>query len=296
MDPKFKFQPLGKAWVAIHPDPVGVINFIGGAFFGTFPTFFYRDLLKQLFERRYTVIALPYRFTFRHWSVALNLARDLSELRPELLLEAQRLGYKADLYAEDPCAEARNYFWLGHSLGNKYIALLELLSDLEFNDPQTVLASCVPAKQVQTIQQQLQSVDLHSISLMNQPSVLMAPAITGIESAIPVRAIANIVRRFIDVQPTVAETYCLIEKSRLFNLIGLIAFKEDTIAAETVDRIRSLPNRPAAFAELQGGHLAPLGVRRGDRTLADTVLQFLADLAGTQANSPQDVDRELAQV
>jgi hypothetical protein len=62
-----KFQPISRSWVAIHPQPKGVIQFIGGAFFGTFvPTFFYRGLLSFLYNQGYTIIVLPFSFTFNH--------------------------------------------------------------------------------------------------------------------------------------------------------------------------------------------------------------------------------------
>ncbi|MFM7790795.1 MAG: DUF1350 family protein, partial [Microcystis panniformis] len=49
MTAEFKFIPLQFNWVAINPKPIGVVYFIGGAFFGTFPNLFYRYLLKQVF-------------------------------------------------------------------------------------------------------------------------------------------------------------------------------------------------------------------------------------------------------
>jgi hypothetical protein len=48
METKIRFQPLSFSWVAIHPNPKGVVQFIGGAFFGTFPTVFYRYFLAGL--------------------------------------------------------------------------------------------------------------------------------------------------------------------------------------------------------------------------------------------------------
>ena len=119
----FKFRPVSFSWVAIHPEPKGVIQFIGGAFFGTFPTVFYRYLLQELFEEGYTIIALPFRFSFRHWSIAIDLLKEQEVLRQELSEIASRLGYRQDVYQDKA-----NYFWLGHSLGCKYIALLEFLS------------------------------------------------------------------------------------------------------------------------------------------------------------------------
>ena len=66
MNNSFKFRPISFSWVAIHPNPKGIIQFIGGAFFGTFPTVFYRYFLEELFKQGYTIIALPFKFSFRH--------------------------------------------------------------------------------------------------------------------------------------------------------------------------------------------------------------------------------------
>ncbi len=32
METKLKFRPIHFNWVAIHPQPIGIIHFIGGAF------------------------------------------------------------------------------------------------------------------------------------------------------------------------------------------------------------------------------------------------------------------------
>lgn len=280
---RFRFRPIHFNWVAIHPKPIGVIYFIGGAFFGTFPTIFYRYFLRNLFNQGYTIVAMPFRFTFRHWPVAIGLASELDELRKAILAEAKHLGYEYDLYEEDPTLAKGQYSWLAHSVGSKYIALLEVLSDLEGNDIQTVLGDCVGSKQYQQIQNSLRGVDLHVISLKNQPSLLLAPVITGIESAIPIRLLAELLQKLgLDVQPTTEETYCLIEGSRLFNLTAVIAFGKDRVAqkAGTVQWLQThLADRLVRFVELPGRrHLAPLGFMSGDRQLVDETLETLTIL------------------
>jgi hypothetical protein len=279
METQFKFRPIAYSWVALHPQPIGVIQFIGGAFFGSFPTLFYRYLLQKLFDQGYTIIALPFRFTFRHWSVALGLLKNSSQLRAEILAEAKRLGYDYHLYEEEPTAEKPNYFWLAHSVGCKYIALLELLSDLEDKTVEEILGDCVGSDQAQEIQQQLEGVDLKDISLKNQPSVLLAPVIAGIESAIPVAFVAELVKKLgLDVKPTVEQTYCLIKNSRLFNLIALMVFGKDDIAkkAGTVDwMLKNL--QPVAVAQVpERSHLAPLGFRQGDTQVAGETIRLLS--------------------
>lgn len=281
---KFQFKPIKFSWVALHPQPVGVVYFIGGAFFGTFPTLFYRYFLRRLFEQGYTIVALPFRFTFRHWSVATGLVRYQSDLRAAMIEEAAHLGYSTEIYQENPQSSNPNYFWVAHSVGCKYVALLELLSDLEQETISTVLDSCVGADQYQELRNLLDELDIQDISLRNQPSLLMAPVIAGIKSAIPVEAIATFFQKLgLDVQPNVAQTYCLIQRSRLFNLTGLIAFGNDKIATEagTVRWLQeNIGDRLASFSLIpRRKHLSPLGFRQGDATVADTAIESLQKLS-----------------
>ena len=287
METKLQFRPIHFNWVAIHPQPIGVIHFIGGAFFGTFPTIFYRYIIKQLFQQGYTIVALPFRFTFRHWSVAISLVREQAELRQEIAAEAKKLGYEYKIYEETPISLNPNHFWLAHSVGCKYIALLELLTELENREIQEFLGNCVGSNQAQQLINTLRNVDLEDISLKNQPSILLAPVIAGIESAIPVAALAELIKKLgLDVQPNVKETRCLIKKSSLFGLTSAIAFSKDKIASNpqldqdgepkgTVEWLKKqLPN--IKFAELKNRqHLAPLGFHFGDKELANTIINLL---------------------
>jgi hypothetical protein len=81
MSKSFKFQPVSFSWVAVHPQPKGVVQFLGGTFLGSLPTLFYRYFLQQLFEEGYTVVSLPFRFTFRHWPLAIGLLKEQQILR-----------------------------------------------------------------------------------------------------------------------------------------------------------------------------------------------------------------------
>lgn len=126
MKAKLRFQPVSHSWVALHPQPKGVIQFIGGAFFGTFfPMRFYRYLLQSLFSDRYTIIILPFNFTFNHYGEAGFLIREQYEITPELVRMAKFAGYDYQVYLND-----HNFYWIGHSIGCKYIALLEGFSAL----------------------------------------------------------------------------------------------------------------------------------------------------------------------
>lgn len=100
MKTEFKFRPISFSWVAIHPQPKGIILFIGGAFFGSFPTLFYCYFFSQLFAAGYTVIALPFRFTFRHWSVAITLLEEEAVLQKSIIQLAKHLGYPHEIYLD----------------------------------------------------------------------------------------------------------------------------------------------------------------------------------------------------
>ncbi|MEH2056118.1 MAG: DUF1350 family protein [Nostoc sp.] len=126
MSLKVRFQPVSFSWVALHPQPQGVIQFIGGAFFGTFvPMLFYRYLLECLFKQGYTIIILPFNFTFDHYAEAGFLIKEQYTLMPELVRMAEQVGYEYEIYLDDS-----NFYWIGHSIGCKYIALLEAFSAL----------------------------------------------------------------------------------------------------------------------------------------------------------------------
>jgi Protein of unknown function (DUF1350) len=316
----FKFQPTSFSWVAIHPQPKGVIQFIGGAFFGTFPTIFYRYFLSRLFEEGYTIVALPFRFSFRHWSIAISLLKEQEILRQEISSLASRLGYQNQLYQDKA-----NYFWLGHSLGCKYIALLEFLSSDQW---QQIIESQAGYALRQQVESSIESADLESaaVSILNQPSLLLAPDISDTESAIPVRAIATWLDRIgLGVLPTRRQTQQLIQASQLFNLTAMISFNRDTIAGSEIDQFKhqqigensdvlwlmqQLEARklPIVHTEIPGKHLEPLGQRIGNfivdlnpwdkfiqplhsRQIEQRAIALLAQLKHRQSSTTRDKSR-----
>jgi Protein of unknown function (DUF1350) len=305
VQPIFRFSPVSFSWVAIHPKPKGIIQFIGGAFFGTFPTFFYRYFLQKLFEEGYTIIALPFRFSFQHWSIAIDLLKEQEILRHELIVIAHRLGCEYEVYQRKA-----NYFWLGHSLGCKYIALLEFMSSQQW---QKSVMSCVEHTNYQQVEEIITNAGLENVSILDQPSLLVAPDISDTESAIPVRVIASLLDRVgWGVKPTRGQTQCLIKHSRLFNLTALISFNKDTLAGSETDKLKSEKiransdvlwligqfnkrNAPILHKELEGKHLEPLGIKVGEyivdlnpfdkftkplklRRLEDVAIQFIEAL------------------
>lgn len=263
----FRFEPLSFSWVAIHPDPKGVVQFIGGAFFGTFPTLFYRALLQALYQSGYTVVALPFRFTFQHWSVAISLLREQEALRQMIAERARKLGYKDDIYSKNEC-----YQWVGHSLGCKYIALLEILADWSWK--KNLVADQIAWKtqksdaQIQQIERSLSDV---SISIRDQPSLLIAPVIAGTRDAIQVPFLPELLDQIgLGVLPTPRETFDLIIDSDLFNLAQMISFESDKIAGSihnrtdvkhTVSILLKILGPKLEFTEIGGTHLRPLGIK-----------------------------------
>jgi hypothetical protein len=279
MDTTFRFRPVAFSWVAIHPNPKGVIQFIGAAFVGTFPTVFYHYFLRKLFEEGYTVVALPFRFSFRHWPIAINLLKEQAVLRREIAEVAKRLGYEYNVYQKEP-----NYFWIGHSLGCKYVALLEILGDLgddlivaEESINKCTRESKAQIKQIEEsiYQENIRELD---VSTKNQPSLLIAPDISDTQSAIPrpLAFLAHFLDRIgLGALPTRKETQCLINESSLFNLTALISFNRDTIAGSENDQdvensdvrwlIDQLKRRafPILHQEIPGKHLEPIGIKVG---------------------------------
>lgn len=290
----FKFVPLKFAWAAIHPNPVGTVYFIGGAFFGTFPTLFYRFLLKNIFLQGYTVVALPFRFSFRHWSIAIGLAENQATIRQGLLEAARQRGYGTEAYQIEPGDRPQTIkeYWLGHSLGCKYIALLELLTDYEQLKQQTALKACIGAPQALQIEQLLATSSLASVSLYNQPSVLLDPVIADLENAVPIKALQRLVERLIQVRPSRQETFCLIDKTRLFALTTLISFESQLARASVLKLQQLLADRLlktqsiAVGQPLLGKHLAVLGVKTGNPDIVAAVLQDLATAGQQDVTAP----------
>lgn len=287
MKEPFSFQPISHSWVAVHPNPKGIVQFIGGAFFGSLPTVFYRYFLKTVFDEGYTLIALPFRFSFRHWPIAISLLQEQQILRQEITKIAKNLGYDSKIYQDKS-----NYFWVGHSLGCKYITLLEFLSGENWEE---IVEECVGGSEYQyrQIEDSLKTTGLERPSIKGQPSLLIAPDISDTESAIP-KPIA-FVARFLDrlglgVLPTKKQTKCFIERSNLFNLTALISFDKDTIAGNKINKnldvfwfIEQLKRRklPVLDKEIPGKHLEPIGIKIGNYTVdlnpLDKFIELIAE-------------------
>jgi hypothetical protein len=269
LEKEFRFSPLSFSWVALHPHPKGIVQFIGGIFFGSLPNIFYRHLLKQIYLDGYTVVALPFRFTLRHWSVAISLLQEQETLIPLLEQKARELNYDPNIYRELDC-----YQWLGHSLGCKYIALLEFLAEWSHNPEniQNQIKKNTKRSEVQLQQIKQSFLDL-SISIKDQKSILMAPEISNTQDAIKIPILPSLLDVLgLGVLPTKQETFDLIQQSDLFNLTKMISFDKDKIAGskgsmvvpdKTVRKLIKILGSKLLHEEVKGQHLRPLGLEVG---------------------------------
>ncbi len=274
------FERLSSSWVAIHPQPLGVVQFIGGAFYGTLPTVNYRHFLNQLYQAGYTIIAFPFQFTLRHWHVALQLLEEHYLVRQAIIDRLTNRGNNlldCSLYLN-----ASNYYWVGHSLGCKYIILLEILNDgwakvqanaadmqLERSQLEQIeLGLQRVALKLESIQQKIQAstgqvVDYGQPSIHDEASLLIAPVIADLDAAIPLRSLRHGFEKWgLKVFPTIEQTYGLITKSDSFNLMEMIQFQDDTIAKPTCIHFAQSLNE-SCMGMLNGKHLEPVGMRIG---------------------------------
>lgn len=263
---KLYFKPFSNSWVAIHPEPKGIIQFVGSFFiFGSIPTFFYRSLFKSLYAKKYTIIAYPAAIIppliwksklVDHWSASIELLKEEYAVKSELIKYLLSLPSQP---AVDIYLEQSNYYWLGHSLGCKYISLLEILSNSKANF-QTNLERCGFSTQdlaiiegdLAKIEEIRKNTDDNINALLaaneinktcssksfitDQPSIFLAPEIHGTaevdgkpQSAIPL----------FDLFPSGDQTLCLIRQTtEFFQLTALISFTRDNISQDDVKDLK----------------------------------------------------------
>ncbi|MGL6342762.1 MAG: DUF1350 family protein [Waterburya sp.] len=274
--PNLHFQPFAHSWVAIHPNPKGIIQFVGSFFiFGSLPTVFYYFLLKNLYAQGYTIIAYPSSLIppllwksmlVNHWAASIQL------LQEELIIKAELIAYLlkyTDRKFLQVYLNQENYVWLGHSLGCKYISLLEVLS----NEPQNLvnnLEQCgITSQQLPIVERVVANLELERKNsdrqintllannqvdyqfyskrlIIDQPSIFMAPEIYGTKeinkksrSAIPLFGL------FPDGKTT---KYLINLSKNLFGLTALIGFSNDGISKDDLKALDTeLSNRSQNF-------------------------------------------------
>ncbi|MBW4552286.1 MAG: DUF1350 family protein [Aphanocapsa sp. GSE-SYN-MK-11-07L] len=119
---KNKVVVLSHGFVSVHPNPAGIVHFIGGYFFGTGVQCWYRSLLEQL-QQRFTVHSYSYSFAeLSHWKIASDLLAQIEQVKQEAIRTGQQMGFQTEVYS-DPS----QHCLVGHSLGCECIALIRFL-------------------------------------------------------------------------------------------------------------------------------------------------------------------------
>jgi Protein of unknown function (DUF1350) len=228
------FKPVYTCWVAEHPDPIGTIEFLGGALFGSLPQISYSYFLSYLYGQGYSIVTAPFRLGLNHQKIAEEIHSDRARVFDTL----------------KPVHQELPRFWIGHSLGCKYIVLLESTGEE----------------------------DSKSFLLKDQPSILLAPDVSNTYDAVKIGVIAQ----YLDdigqgVNPDRARLAAILAASNRFNLTAIISFEQDDVAgnqaqsAEAPDFsdvalisgiIESRPSRVLLKAELADcKHLEPVGIQ-----------------------------------
>lgn len=280
--------------IACHSNPKGIIQFIGAFVFGSCPERSYRYLFQQLYACGYSIVIYRFPFQplqFKHWPVAIHLLEESYQTRVKIIEHLRDINSTDQL---DFYAQASNYFWLGHSLGCKYILLLEILSNLP-KKRNNVLSSCLRSTFLSEVNDGIDRADSarecaertineifgesyqFSSFIRDQPSLLLAPEINNTVQVFNQTPRLSSNLGF----PSRCETQCLISSSTdIFKLMGLISFNLDILARDDVTFLKKeLEDRgglPFLHEALWGWHLEPLGVQV--KTLVDRIDTIFQEL------------------
>lgn len=258
------FQPFANSWVALHPQPKGIIQFVGSFFiFGSIPTVFYNPLLRNLYNQGYTIIAYPcsvippiiWRLRrVDHWQASIGLLTEEYALKQELVAYILRQGNQdlLELYLNQS-----NYFWLGHSLGCKYISILEIISSNWENIEHYLVRCGFKPEDIEIIEAEVKTLEFERIKsdrqinrflsnkgrqtsftskrgIIDQPSIFIAPEIHGTRDRS-----GETIPGF-EIFPSGKETLCLIKQTTdYFNLTALIEFERDEISYDDVKALKA---------------------------------------------------------
>lgn len=241
MDRDPRYRRISRSLVASHPSPIGVVQFYGGNMFGQLPATWYDYMLGAIYRAGYTIIAVPFGMSRDHVATAMKLLDERDRVRQLL-----------------PELEAVPHFWVGHSLGCKYLALMEA-------DTSPTTGAYAPAG--------ISATGLRGT--LDEPTLLIAPDISNTSEAIPI--IGGLLDQIgLGMRPTREETQQIIEQDALFGLTGIISFKGDRTAGNASQPpqqsdvawfLQTLEGRNpegVLHRELDGGHLVPTGIRFGD--------------------------------
>lgn len=295
------FRNLSKSQVALHPNPKGIIQFIGSFIFGSFPVWAYKYLYQYLFAQGYSLIL--YRFPlnpiqFNHWEVSFGLLKEQYLLKTEIIKTLKEENQPDDVI--NTYSNPANYLWLGHSLGCKYIILLEISSNEPTKRTQ-ILQECLDKKDADEAIKQIASIEsvqkiskgvvdqllpttesVNQFFIRDQSSILLAPEISN-----TVRILRSSWRISNSLaNPNQKQTECLIRSSKeLFNLTGVISFNLDCIAEDDVafmvEQIKHKRFQPL-IKELEGSHFQPLSIYI--EQLGQSIVHFFDELKSRSSN------------
>lgn len=281
--------------IAYNPNPKGIIQFVGAFVFGSFPENSYKYLFQYLYKQGYSIIIhrFPFNlFQFEHFPVAIELLTNLYKARVKIIEKLKEIYPKQlDFYVNDA-----NYFWLGHSLGCKYILLLEILSDSDKKRRNQILELSLRSEHQYELYNAIEKLDLEreqaelligrilnrpykmgSYFIRDQPSLLLAPEFNNTIQLLNLSFRPSSRFGF----PNRQEMKSLIEKStELFKLMSLISFNLDGLAYDDVDYLKDqLQLRgflPFLHKVFFGGHFEPQGLHLEQLALCiDLILQEL---------------------
>jgi hypothetical protein len=283
MNAEFTFKPIGFSWVAIHPEPLGIINFIGDFFWGNFPNIFYNYLLKELFNQKYTIIARTRRITIDHWSVINDLIQEKNNFNffENIYLEAKKLNYQTQLYQQSCSSKQANVFWLGHGQGCKYIALLEIISNFSNKNYQIFAQEYLGRKKYLEILKILPDNNIDNLAINNQPSIFLSPIILNYQKTNIVNFFPKIFKYFLPINPTSEQIYNFIKYSHLFNYTAIIGFEQDKIAQKTVEWLKQeLPQQINSLLcqQIVGTHSLPISCYPECHHLTEIIIKFIDTL------------------
>jgi Protein of unknown function (DUF1350) len=214
---------LPHGFVSVHPNPEGIVHFIGGYFFGSGVSCWYKALLESL-QQRFTVHSYSYSFAqLSHWAIAKDLLEQIEQVKQEGIRTTKQMGYNSEIYT-DPS----KHCLVGHSLGCECISLIRFLG-LKKDQQIQILEEARQELGAKTVTD-LDFSDVEALpqlqSVPYQASLLMAPCFktpTAVSWLLKVRPQQELVRYLIQKNP------------QLLPLTSLISFEGDTIAGSDVD-------------------------------------------------------------
>jgi Protein of unknown function (DUF1350) len=218
-----KLIALPHGFVSLHPEPEGIVHFIGGYFFGTGVSCWYGSLLECL-QQRFTVHSYSYSFAeLSHWKIASDLLEQIEQVKKEATRISKQEGFNPEIY-EDP----NKHCLVGHSLGCECISLIRFLGYPKDRQIQMLKSACQILGPQEVTDLDFSDVKAlpQSQSIPYRASLLMAPCYktpTAISSLLKVRPQQQLTR------------YLIQQSHELLPKTALIALDGDTIAGPDAD-------------------------------------------------------------